>query len=89
MIDFIDKTNDRPGTPLNRANLMALQGFQALTTTFTSDGKIIETDGHGSVLQTYFNPDGSIVESYSADESKTISKITKFEADGSITEVVE
>ena len=27
MIDFIDKTSEQNGTPINRENLMAMQGF--------------------------------------------------------------
>lgn len=27
MVDFIDKTSEKDGTPINRDNLMAIQGF--------------------------------------------------------------
>ena len=27
MVDFIDKTSEKDGTPINRDNLMAMQGF--------------------------------------------------------------
>lgn len=29
MRDFIDKTSEQSGTPLNRSNMMAIQGFDA------------------------------------------------------------
>lgn len=42
MIEFIDKTIDEAGTQINRLHLMAIQGFQAKTTTFNADGSISE-----------------------------------------------
>lgn len=86
MIEFIDKTSTVSGTPINRANLMAIQGFVAKTTTFNSDGSIIETNGKGETLTTTFNSDGSITETFVGD--KTIVKTTTFNSDGSISEVL-
>lgn len=86
MIDFIDKTSDQAGTPINRANLMAMQGFIATNTVFNSDGSITETNSKGASLITSFNADGSITETFVGD--KTITKTTTFNSDGSITEVV-
>lgn len=83
MIEFIDKTNAQSGTPINRKNLMAAQGFVATTTVFNSDGSITETNGDGQVLKTVFNSDGSVTETFIGD--KTIVKTTKFNSDGSIT----
>lgn len=74
------------GTPLNRALLMALQGFEAKTTTFDDDGNITETNEQGHTLKTTFNDDGSITETFTGD--KTITKTTTFNEDGSITEVI-
>ena len=34
MIDFIDKTTEQAGTPINRGNLMAVQGYQNEDVTF-------------------------------------------------------
>lgn len=34
MIDFIDKTTEQNGTPINRENLMAIQGYQNEGVTF-------------------------------------------------------
>lgn len=71
------------GTPINRANLMAIQGFAASTTTFQSNGSILETNSVGHTLLTTFNSDGSITETFTGD--KVITKTTKFNTDGSIS----
>ena len=86
MIEFIDKTTTQNGTPINRANLMAIQGFVAKTTVFNADGSITETNGKNETLRTVFNTDGSITETFTG--SKTIVKTTTFNTDGSITEGV-
>lgn len=86
MKEFIDKTSTQTGTPINRANLMAIQGFVAKTTTFNADGSITETNGSGETLTTTFNADGSITEKLVG--TKTITKTIKFNNDGSITEVL-
>ena len=86
MIDFIDKTTEQAGTPINRNNLMAIQGFQAQTTVFNSDGSIVQTNSANQTLTTVFNSDGSITETFVGD--KTISKKTTFNSDGSIMEVI-
>lgn len=86
MIEFIDKTSTQNGTALNRANLMAMQGFIANTTVFNADGSITETNSKGEKLTTTFNADGSITETFVG--SKTITKKTTFNSDGSISEVI-
>ena len=86
MIEFIDKTSERNGTPLNRANMMAIQGFYSNTLTFNADGTITETNGDGATLTTTFNSNGSITERFVGE--KIITKKTIFNSDGSITEVV-
>ena len=86
MIEFIDKTSEQNGTPINRENLMAMQGFVANNTVFNADGSITETNGKGETLTTTFNDDGSIVETFVGE--KTITKTTIFNDDGSITEVI-
>ena len=86
MIEFIDKTSEQNGTPINRENLMAIQGFQAKTTKFNADGSITETNSDGHTLTTTFNADGSITETFVGE--KTITKTTSFESDGNISEVV-
>ena len=74
------------GTPINRAALMAIQGFQAKTTTFNDDGSITETNSDWHTLTTTFNDDGSITETFVGE--KTITKTTSFGDDGNITEVI-
>lgn len=86
MIDFIDKTTEQSGTPINRSNLMAIQGFEAKNTVFNSDGSITETNANGETKTTTFNADGSITETFVGE--KTITKTTTFNSDGSITEVL-
>ena len=86
MIEFIDKTTSQSGTPINRANLMAIQGFVGCTTVFNADGSITETNSKGETLTTTFNADGSITETFVG--TKTIVKTTVFNDDGSITEVI-
>lgn len=86
MIDFIDKTTEQNGTPINRENLMAMQGFIANNTVFNADGSITETNGKGESLTIVFNDDGSIKETFVGE--KTIIKTTTFNLDGSISEVV-
>lgn len=86
MVDFIDKMADKSGTPLNRANMMAIQGFEALETIFANDNTIIETNSKGETLTTVLNKDGSIVETFKGE--KTIVKTTIFNSNGSISEVI-
>lgn len=75
MVDFIDKTGTRNGTPANRANFMALQGFEALTIDVESD-VFTETNANGQIKTTSFYKDGTIIEKFVGE--KTIIKMTKF-----------
>ena len=85
MKDFIDKTPDKSGTPLNRANLMAMQGFIAKTIIF-NDNSVVETNILGETKTTVFNSDNSITEIFEGE--KIITKNTYFGDDGIITEEV-
>lgn len=85
MRDFIDKTATVSGTPINREYMMALQGFDNATTTFP-DGNVVKTNSKGETLTTTFSTDGTITETFVGE--KTITKTYRFNADGSITEVV-
>lgn len=87
MIEFVDKTLTQVGTPINRANLMAMQGFIGNTITF-EDGKIIETNANGDTMTVTFNSDGSITETFVGKSGKTLTKTTTFNSDGSISEAV-
>lgn len=86
MIEFIDKTSTASGTPLNRKNMMALQGFYENTLDFQKDGTIVETNGEGHTKTTTFNSDGSITEKFIG--KKVITKTTIFNKDGTIKEVI-
>lgn len=85
MIEFIDKTSTQSGTPINRSNLMAIQGFSKKTTEF-KDGKIIETNPETNHKLTISFENGNIIEKFEG--SKTITKTTSFGSDGKITEVI-
>lgn len=88
MINWVDHIEGSvEGTPVNRKRLMAMQGFEASTTAFNSDGTIDETFSDG-VVKTTFNSDGSITEKFTATDGKVITKTTKFLSDGSIQEVI-
>lgn len=86
LIEFIDKSTEKDGTPINRENMMAIQGFVAKQIIFNDDGSIVETNSKGETLTTTFNDDGSIVEVFQGE--KTITKSTITNADGSISEVI-
>ena len=86
MKEFIDKTSTQDGTIINRANLMAMQGFIAKTTVF-EDGKVIETNADSETLTTEFLADGTIKETFVG--SKRVVKTTTFNSDGSIVETLD
>lgn len=86
MIEFIDKTASVQGTLINRANMMALQGFVAQTIVFNADGSITETNEAGHTKTTTFPTENTIVETFVGE--KTITKTTTFNEDNSITEVI-
>ena len=71
------------GTPINRSNLMALQGFVAVTITFNADGSITEKNSKNETLTTIFNSNGTITERFVG--TKTITKTTTFNSDGTIS----
>lgn len=75
------------GTTVNRDLLMAMQGFDNVTTTFDQYGNILETNGKGETLYTEF-PNGNIRETFTANGQQMI-KITTFNPDGSISEVIQ
>ena len=86
MQEFIDETSEKQGTPINRKNLMAIQGFINQNTTVNADGSIVQVNSDGQRLTTTFNDDGSITETFVG--KKTITKTTSFGLDGSISEVI-
>lgn len=86
MQDFIDKTTEQSGTKIDRKALMAIQGFIGNSVSFDSNGNVVETNADGHTLTTTFNSDGSIVETFVGE--KTITKTTRFNSNGSISEVI-
>ncbi len=86
MKEFIDKSSEQNGTPINRESMMALQGFIGKTTVFNDDRSITETNSDGHTKTIRFNDDGSITETFTGE--KTITKKTTFNNDGSITEEI-
>lgn len=91
-IDGTEQTVEYPdgwenGTALNRANLMAMQGFGSVETVFNADGSISEAFQDGSTKKTVFNADGSISETFTAG-AQVMNKNTSFNEDGSISEVI-
>lgn len=91
MIDFIDKTSEQNGTPINRENLMAIQGFSNCNTyedvNELGEKQIIEDYiDRNEKLITTFKLDGQIEEKFVG--KKTITKTTTFNSDGSISEVI-
>ena len=92
MIDFIDKTTEQAGTPINRKNLMAMQGFVATETyppTKNELGEIqiiqINTETNEQLITTS-KQNKQIEEKFIGE--KTIIKTTTFNSDGSISEVI-
>ena len=86
MKEFIDETESKDGTPINRANLMAMQGFIGAKYTYGDSGEIIETNSNGETLTTIRNDDGSYTQTFAGE--KTITKTIIFNEDRTITEVI-
>ena len=84
MVEFVDKTSEQLGTPINRDNMMAIQGFIGMTTE-KKDGGVLQTNADGHTLFTIKNVDGSITQTFTGE--KVITKTIKKE-NGKIVEVV-
>lgn len=92
MIDFIDKTSEQNGTPINRDNLMAMQGFVATHTYPPTKNE----KGELQIIQTNTETNEQLITTFKLNEQieekfigkKTITKTTTFNSDGSITEVI-
>lgn len=85
MIDFIDKTSEQNGTPINRSNMMAIQGFCANTVVWDFN-TVTETNENGDTLVTTFEQD-KITQVFTAG-NKTITKTKTIEENGSYSEVL-
>ena len=79
MKDFIDQTLTQEGTPINRANLMALQGFISSTITLNADGTITETNDNGEELTVDFS-ENAVTETFVGE--KTITRQTTIQKNG-------
>lgn len=56
MKEFIDKTSEKSGTPLNRSNLMAIQGYANETTDYINNSIVkTNTDTGETETTTYAN----------------------------------
>ena len=86
MREFIDKTAEQNGTPLNRDYLMAIQGFDSIEIKFNQDGSLIETNSIGETKTTRFLTDGSIEEIFEGEN--IITKTTRFNANDTISVVI-
>ena len=75
MVEFVDKTSEQLGTPINRDNMMAIQGFIGMTTE-KKDGGVLQTNADGHTLFTIKNVDGSITQTFTGEKviTKTIKK---------------
>ena len=88
MIEFIDKTSEQSGTPINRENLMALQGMENNNVDIVEneDGSItvteVNNDNHILTVNAVENDDGSITITETFVGEKTIVKTTTINADG-------
>lgn len=89
MIDFIDKTTEQSGTPLNRDNMLAIQGFVGCTVQRKSNGSIVETNTNGDTLTTVKGTDGSITQTFVGGSSgKTIKMKTTFSGNTITSEII-
>lgn len=87
MINWIDEIpGSVEGTPVNRANLMDMQGFYNCSTAFSSDYSTVTEDYTDGTLVTVINGD-TITETFTAKDGKVISKTTNI-SDFSISEVI-
>lgn len=78
MIDFIDKTSEQNGTPINRQNLMAIQGYQGETVTF-NDNNIIKSNNKNEIETITFE-DNKIIKKFVGE--KTITQTIIFSENG-------
>lgn len=83
MKEFIDKTSETSGTPINRATMMAIQGYQNKVISF-GNNVIIESGEDYREIR--FNADGSITDELKGE--KRITKTIIFNNNGTIREVI-
>lgn len=83
MIEFIDKTSEQNGTPINRKNLMAIQGYAYENVVFGANS-ITKTnaDGHKETITFEKNKIIRTIEG-----KKTITLTTTFTENGYVKEL--
>lgn len=90
MKEFIDETSTVDGTPINRASLMAMQGFIGSQTVsyIDEDGyeTIKETNEKGEILITRKDEDGNYEQIFVGE--KTITKYIALFEDGTVREEI-
>lgn len=77
MIDFIDKTTEQAGTPINRENLMAVQGYQYENVNFSDT--ITKTNSKGQTETMTFSGN-QIIKTFVGE--KTITQTITFTNNG-------
>lgn len=87
MVDFIDKTEGADGTPINRMNLMAIQGFDYEDVEIEENNGVItitQVNGSGQTLTVEIkeNENGSMTINETFIGEKTITKTTNINAEG-------
>lgn len=78
MKEFIDKSSENEGTPLNRENMMALQGYQVENVEF-SENSIIKTNSNNEVETITFT-ENQIIRQFVGE--KNITQTTTFTENG-------
>lgn len=82
MIDFNDKTSEENGTPLNRKNLMGMQGYVNETVSFGN--QIVKTNADGQTETITFD-DNKIIKTFAGE--KTITQTITFSGNGYVKEL--
>ena len=79
MIDFIDKTTEQAGTPINRENLMGIQGYQNEDVNFGDT--ITKTNSKGETETITFSGN-QIIKTFVGVGGKTITQTITFANNG-------
>jgi hypothetical protein len=94
MVEFVDKTSEQSGTPINRENMMAIQGFFKKNIIINEETNVITEvnpfNNHTMTTSVVENDDGSIVVTERFVGDKVITKTTTINPQGNvISEVIE
>lgn len=82
MVDFKDRTSEENGTPLNRKNLMGVQGYINETVSFGN--QIVKTNADGQTETIVFD-DNKITKTFVGE--KTITQTITFSGNGYVKEL--